>query len=149
MKASIVLVSIVCAVASSGCMSTAGRTVYKPGQINRAQRLETGTVIGVKQVVIDGQSTVVGLYGGGGIGAAAASGGSGVGGALATAGGAVVGAIGGREIEKAVTRKAGLEITVALDNGDTIIVVQEAREGGFADGDHVRVMLGGNTHVMH
>jgi outer membrane lipoprotein SlyB len=81
---------------------------------------------------------------------ASAIGNGGVGTALASAGGAVVGMIGGREIEKAVTRKAGLEITIQLDNGDTIVVVQEKKEGGFADGDHVRVMMGGNnTHVMH
>ena len=148
----LVFVTGAVALSFSACTSAGGRTVYPSAHSNQMYRMEMGTVVGVREVVIDGTTdTNVGLYGGAGIGGAAASGiGSGVGGAVATAAGAVGGMIAGRQVEKAITRKEGLEIHIKLDNGDNIMVVQPAKDGGFLDGDRVQVMIGqGTTKVMH
>jgi outer membrane lipoprotein SlyB len=152
MKAALFVLLTGTLVLATGCVSTAGRTVYTRAHSGQSYRVEFGTVIGVRNVVIDGTAdTNIGLYGGGAMGGATASGiGTGTGGAIATAAGAVGGMIVGREIEKAVTRKEGLEIHIELDNGDQIMVVQDADKGGFMDGDRVRVMIGqGTTVVMH
>lgn len=134
---------------ATGCMSTAGRTVYPSSQVAQTLRVEVGTILGVRDVVIDGTSTQVGMYGGGALGAAGASGiGRGTGSAIASAGGFLGGMIVGRQVEKMVTRKEGLEITIALDNGQTVVVVQEKKKGGFVDGDRVRVLIGQDTAIV-
>jgi outer membrane lipoprotein SlyB len=48
-----------------------------------------------------------------------------------------------------VTAKRGLEITVQLDNGDVLVVVQE-EDFSFRDGDQVTVQRGsgGYTRVL-
>jgi outer membrane lipoprotein SlyB len=147
----VVALALASTVLLSGCVSTSGRTVYSRNQVNQAHRIELGTVIGVRKVVIDGEATQVGLYGGGATGAIAGSQiGQGTGAALSGVAGGVAGMIVGRQVEKMVTRKAGLEISIALDNGDTVVIVQEEDKGGFVDGDRVRVMIGqGTAYVMH
>jgi outer membrane lipoprotein SlyB len=62
-----------------------------------------------------------------------------------TLGGAVIGALAGTGVEKALNSKDALEITVNLDNGQTLSVVQElgAEERSFVVGDRVRVLRGG------
>ncbi|MGH8017120.1 MAG: hypothetical protein ACREIA_02340 [Opitutaceae bacterium] len=136
----------------SGCISSGGRTVYTRSHINQAYSVELGTVIGARSVVIEGQASQVGTYGGGAVGAIGGSqvGGGGVGSALSGAAGGVVGMAVGQQVEKALTRKPGLEITILLDNGDTVVVMQEESRGGFQDGDRVRVMIGqGSAFVLH
>jgi outer membrane lipoprotein SlyB len=109
--------------------------------------------VNVREVVIEGTAdTNVGLYGGGVMGGAigSAAGGGGVATRIASAAGAVGGMIAGREIEKAVTKADGYEITIQLDNGDQIMVIQKQSDGGFVDGDRVKVMIGqGTTKVSH
>jgi outer membrane lipoprotein SlyB len=63
--------------------------------------------------------------------------------------GAVVGGLAGAAIEEGITRKDAFEITVKLDNGTLIAVVQEADEQ-FKAGDKVRLIdSGGVTRVSH
>lgn len=130
---------------ATGCASRhpAGLTVYEPWQVNVAQRVEWGTVEGVRTAVIEGESSEMGRYGGGIIGSAVAgtSVGSGSGAVIASAGGAVAGAVAGEAVEKAMTTRTGQEISIALDNGDHIVVVQELDEGRFYDGERVRVLV--------
>jgi outer membrane lipoprotein SlyB len=64
-------------------------------------------------------------------------GGSGKG--VARAAGTVAGAAAGGAIEEGATRQKGLEITVKLDNGETISIVEGADEK-FDEGDLVRVL---------
>jgi outer membrane lipoprotein SlyB len=97
----------------------------------------------VREVNIEGQKSQLGMYGGGLIGGAAASGGRGVGGAIVQASGAVVGAVAGQAVEEAATRKRAQEITIRLDDGSTVTIVQEVSTGVFMDGDRVKVTSGG------
>ncbi|MBI3528789.1 MAG: hypothetical protein HY067_12560 [Betaproteobacteria bacterium] len=62
--------------------------------------------------------------------------------------GATIGSIAG-STEEGVTGKPGLEVTVKLDSGAVVAVVQEARER-FRVGDRVRILSGnGESRVTH
>ena len=64
-------------------------------------------------------------------------------------GGAILGGLLGSNIERSANERPGLEVTVQLDSGQYISVVQEADEG-FRPGDRVRVLSGrGTTRVTH
>ena len=65
--------------------------------------------------------------------------GGGSGRGVARAAGTVAGAAAGGSIEEGATRQKGLEITVKLDNGQVVSIVQAADEK-FDEGDLVRVL---------
>ena len=131
------------AVVVAGCTFPSSRRTVPAGQANVLQRMELGVVTSVREVNIEGQKGQIGMYGGGLLGGAAASGGTGVSGAVVRASGAVVGAVAGQAVEEVATRKRAQEITVRLDDGSTVTVVQESSTGLFMDGDRVRVINGG------
>lgn len=58
---------------------------------------------------------------------------------MARAAGTIAGAASGAAIEEGTIRQKGLEITVQLDNGETVSIVQGADET-FDEGDLVRVL---------
>jgi outer membrane lipoprotein SlyB len=60
---------------------------------------------------------------------------------VAGAVGGVAGAVAGQQVEKAVTTENGLEITVAMDRGDVLVIVQ-SDDVMFSAGEPVRVLLG-------
>jgi outer membrane lipoprotein SlyB len=130
-------------VAVTGCTFPSSRRTIPSAQANVLQRAELGTVTSVREVNIEGQKGQLGLYGGGIMGAAAASGGRGVSGAVVQATGAVAGAVVGQAVEEAATRKRAQEITIRLDDGSSVTVTQESSTGLFMDGDRVRVINGG------
>jgi outer membrane lipoprotein SlyB len=65
--------------------------------------------------------------------------GGGSGRGVARAAGTVAGAASGAAMEEGATRQKGLEITVKLDNGETVSIVQGSDEK-FDEGDLVRVL---------
>ncbi len=141
------------ALAAGGCATNSSRKVVPHSSSGQMYRVELGTILSVRQVTIEGSAdTNIGMYGGAIMGGTLGStiGNGGIGSALAGATGAVGGMIAGREVEKSVTKADGYEITVQLDNGNQIMVVQEMDKGSFFDGDRVRVMVGQHTtEVMH
>jgi len=63
--------------------------------------------------------------------------------------GAVAGAVAGRALENAVSAREGLEISVRLDSGTLIAVLQPLGET-FKAGERVRVLSGANSmRVTH
>lgn len=117
---------------------------YGRSQTARAYGVEYGEVVMVRSVPMSGRSTVVGRTAGTIVGAAAGSVvGDGVGQIIASSAGAVVGAVAGEQVEEAVTRKDGLEITVRMDTGAVVTVVQEATVE-FVEGERVRVLQRSN-----
>lgn len=133
---------------SAGCASSRSGEVYSRDQARQEQVVRMGVVEAVKPVQIEGTKTPVGGLAGAAVGGVAGSnvgGGKGqiIGGII----GAVAGGLAGAAAEEGLTRKQGLEITVRLDNGSLIAVVQEADQQ-FAPGDRVRVLSGhGATRV--
>jgi outer membrane lipoprotein SlyB len=75
--------------------------------------------------------------------------GNGKGSAIAAVIGAVAGGLLGSAVEEGITRKDALEITVKLENGSLVAIVQEATEQ-FSPGDNVRLVENGSvTRVSH
>jgi len=104
----------------------------------------------VRNVRIQSQDSGVGATSGavlGGLAGSTVGGGRGsIAGAVA---GAVVGGIAGSAIERDANQQQGIEITVKLEGGKLIAVVQGADEN-FRPGDRVRVLTGpGGTRVTH
>jgi outer membrane lipoprotein SlyB len=104
----------------------------------------------VRQVLLEGTKTPIGTVAGGAIGGiAGGSVGGGRGSAITSVIGAVAGGIAGSAIEELATRKDALEITIKLDSGALIAIVQEADET-FQPGDRVRIIENGRTsRVSH
>ena len=126
----------------AGCASSQSGEVYSRDQSRRTQTVQTGTVQFIKNIQIEGTKSGVGTVAGGIAGGVAGSTiGGGKGSVLAALGGAALGVVGGTMAEEKFTKKSGLEITVKLDSGSTIAVVQEA-DVLFSVGERVRVLTG-------
>ncbi|HPB91735.1 MAG TPA: glycine zipper 2TM domain-containing protein [Methylophilus sp.] len=134
----------------AACASSNSGSVYKREDARKVQTVKTGVVESVRQVKLEGTKSPVGTVAGGAIGGIAGSSiGHGRGSAIGAVIGAVAGGIAGAATEEAVTRKDAIEITVKLDGGGLIAIVQEADEE-FKPGDKVRIVEGGETsRVTH
>lgn len=133
----------------AACASQSGSS-YERTQTRSEQTVRLGVVESVRSVTIEGTQSGVGAAAGavvGGLGGSNVGGGKGssVGAVL----GAVLGGVAGNVIEGSTTKKAGLEITVKLDNGQLTAITQEADEQ-FRPGERVRILSGGGaTRVTH
>lgn len=137
------------AVLSAGCASGLGSGDYERREARRAYEVRMGVVENVRSVRLEGTESGIGAVAGGAVGGIAGSTvGGGKGQAIGAVIGAVAGGLAGAAAEEAITRKPGLEITVRLDAGRTIAVVQEDTGERFAVGDRVRILeSGGQTRV--
>jgi len=125
-----------------GCASSPSGRSYTREQVRKTQTVYQGTVERVDPVQIEGTQGPWGAIVGGALGAAVGSSiGRGWGQVVGGTVGAVAGGLAGSAVEEEVTKKDGLEITVALDNGNTVVIVQEA-DVLFRVGDRVRVLTG-------
>lgn len=142
MKRFLFSVLFICLFFLNACTSSRSGEVYSRDQARSAQTVQLGVVEFVKNVQIEGTQSGVGMAAGGVAGGVAGSTiGHGRGSTLAAVGGALLGAVAGNVGEEAVTRRAGLEITVRLDSGAVIAVAQEA-DVPFHAGERVRVLTG-------
>lgn len=134
----------------AACASSNSGSVYKRDDARKVQTVKTGVVESVRQVKLEGTKSPVGTVAGGAIGGIAGSSvGGGRGSAIAAVIGAVAGGLAGSAAEEVVTRKDGIEITVKLDGGGLIAIVQEADEA-FIPGEKVRIVENGETsRVSH
>ena len=133
----------------TSCVSSNSANVYSRDTAMKAQTLEKGTVESVKQVLIEGTNTPVGATIGGISGGVIGSTiGDGSGQKIATVIGALAGLAAGSAAEKGITQKKGLEILVKKDNGQSIVVVQEA-DSIITPGDRVNIISSndGTTRV--
>ncbi len=133
---------------ATACVSTGG--AYSRGQVGTLQQVDFGTVEHVRPVFIDGKSGVgtgIGAVVGGIVGSGI---GSGRGRDLATVLGAVGGGVLGSKAQKELSKVEGVELTVRLDNGRVVAVIQElSHEAYLSVGDRVRVItLHGKARVL-
>ena len=135
----------------AGCASGLGSADYQRGEVRQVQEVRMGVVDNVRRVTIEGTRSGVGSTAGGVIGGVAGSEiGGGKGSIVGAVVGVVAGGIAGQAIEEGATRKTGLEITVRMDSGRTIAIVQEDKDDDFVPGDRVRVLQsGGQARVTH
>lgn len=146
-----VVSTLMAAVILAGCAAqSASSNVYTYQQAQREQVTYMGTVLGVRNITIQsdqssGLGTVAGAVLGGVLGSTI---GGGSGRVIATAAGAAAGGLAGNTIENTSSRRAGYEITVRLDNGETRVIAQEA-DVPISVGQRVQIITGsGATRVV-
>lgn len=156
-----------------GCTASKPSARYPVAHASVAHKLEKGTVVGVRDVVIDGTVSNMGMVLGAGVGAAVGAvavprretvtvvnNGDSIGitsksnsgqANAAMAVGSVVGAIAARHIEKKLTTVQAQELIIQLESGETVVVVQERREPEFVENETVQVYTTrmGNSRVFH
>jgi outer membrane lipoprotein SlyB len=145
----LILVAFISALLAA-CASSNSGSVYSRDDARKVQTVKTGVVESVRAVKLEGTKSPIGTVAGGVVGGVAGGSiGSGRGSAIGAVIGAVAGGIAGSAIEEGVTRKDALEITVKLDGGAMIAIVQEADEQ-FHPGDKVRIVENADTsRVTH
>ncbi len=150
MNSSKLLMIVFLALLTVACASSNSGSVYKREDARKVQTVRTGVVESVRTVRLEGTKSPVGTIAGGAVGGIAGSSvGSGRGSAIAAVIGAVVGGLAGSAAEEGLTRKDAIEITVKLDGGAMIAIVQEADEQ-FNPGDKVRLIENSDTsRVTH
>lgn len=139
------------AIALGGCAHPIRGSDYFAYEAGREQSVRYGVVDAVREVRLQARETGIGAASGAMIGSIAGShAGRGYHSSLAGfIGGAILGGIIGQEVERSANEHPGQELTVLLDSGRMIVVVQDAEER-FRPGDRVRVLAGrGLTRVTH
>lgn len=140
------LFSITCltlALAVTGCANTDvyKGSVYTGSQAKETRSISYGTIVSVREVTIQGNSSgVIGTAGGGVIGGLVGSTiGGGRGSDIASAVGAVFGSLLGSTIEQKASQTTSLEMVIRKDSGEEIVVVQK-KEAGLTTGKRVRIV---------
>lgn len=138
------------ALALGGCAYHGGPGYYRGYEARGEQTVRFGVVEAIREVRIQYGESGVGAASGAMLGSIAGShAGSGHGHLAGAIGGAILGGLIGQEIERSGNERHGIELTVLLDSGRYIAVIQEADEM-FRPGDRVRVLSGrGSTRVTH
>jgi len=141
---------LVAAVLAGACAYPAGTRDYHGYQVMGEQSVRFGVVESVRDVRLHAGESGVGTVGGAALGGLAGSTVGGGNGQVAGAiGGAILGGLIGSNVERSANERQGLEITVHLDSGQYVSIVQEADEA-FRPGDRVRILSGrGSTRVTH
>jgi len=134
----------------SGCAQGLGGGSYTRDEARREQNVRMGMVESVRPVQIEGTRSGVGPAAGAIVGGIAGSTvGGGRGSTAAAVLGGVAGGVAGQAIEQGATRRNGVEVTVKLDSGALVAIVQEADET-FKPGERVRILSDGRTsRVTH
>jgi outer membrane lipoprotein SlyB len=128
----------------AGCASHQSPDTFNRSEAGRQQTVEAGTVTAVRPVTIQQQGGNVATATGAVLGGLAGNTvGGGRGRTAATVGGAVAGGAAGQAV--AGSNRPGVEVTVQLDSGRTIAVVQEGTPDQFRTGDRVNVASDGVT----
>ena len=124
---------------------------YRRGEAGAPQSVRMGKITSIRNVTLEGSSTggaILGAVAGGFLGNQV---GGGSGRDAATIGGAALGGAAGSHAGRAINNRQGLEITVRLDQGGSLSIVQELNpRESFAVGDRVRVLdNGARARVSH
>ena len=135
-----------------GCAAPIGSAQYRGYEAMGEQNVRYGVVETVRDVNIALPESGVGAASGSMLGMiggsyAGHSPGASFAGAIA---GALIGGLLGQQMERSANERPGVELTVLLDSGKHIAVVQDGEER-FRAGDRVRVLTGhrGFTRVTH
>jgi outer membrane lipoprotein SlyB len=151
LKSKWVVVAALGTLLAGGCAYPGrGPSDYRAYETRGEQSVRFGVVESVRGVNISPHDTGVGTASGAVLGGLAGSNVGGGNGQIAGAiGGAILGGIIGQNVEKSANERPGVEVTVLLDSGQYIAVVQGAEEE-FRPGDRVRILAGrGGTRVTH
>lgn len=141
----------VLALALAGCASGLGANSYERAQVGTVSRVEEGTVVASRTIIIEGSrdGKAVGTLTGAALGGIA---GGQVGqGRAANTAGAIVGAVAGGAIGNAIgnsaTQKPGFAYTVRLRSGELVTITQGG-DMAIANGTPVLVEYGERARVI-
>ncbi|MEC5385618.1 glycine zipper 2TM domain-containing protein [Uliginosibacterium sp. H3] len=136
---------------AAGCVSSKAGDVYSRDEARRVMTFREGVLVGIKEVRLEGTKSAVGAGAGAVVGGVAGSAvGQGKGSVVAAVLGAVAGGVAGAAAEEGLTREKALELTVRLDNGESLIIVQGIGDDKFKEGERVRVVnSSGTMRVTH
>ncbi len=135
---------LVCSLLASGCASLTGKNVSAQ-QAEVTHTTTRGVIVQLDRAYIENNPSLWGGLGGAVVGAIAGSAvGGGSGRVLMGVSGAALGALVGAGIERRLNRRDGIDITLRLETGETIAVVQELgpEERAMRPGDRVVVLRG-------
>jgi outer membrane lipoprotein SlyB len=151
MKILLVLLLVVTPVLT-GCASDLSGESYSRSEARTVQTVLYGQITHLRPVQIEGTKTPIGAGAGAAVGGIAGSSirGGKTGQVMAVIG-AVAGGLAGAAIEEGVTRTTGVEITLKMDDGRSIAIVQRLSPNErYAVGERVRVISSGQaTRVSH
>lgn len=147
----VALIAVPMVLSTAACVSSKAGDVYSRDEARRVMTFREGVLVGIKEVKLEGTKSPVGIGTGVVVGGVAGSTvGQGKGAIVGAVLGAVVGGIAGATAEEGLTREKALELTVKLDNGENLIIVQGIGNDKFAAGERVRVVnSGGTMRVTH
>ena len=146
MSLSAVTAALAAVLLLGGCAQGLGGGAYSRTEARRAMTVQFGTVESVRAVQLEGTKTPIGSVAGAAVGGIAGSSvGGGRGAAAAAVIGAVAGGVAGAAIEEGATRTRGVEVTVRLDDGQFLAVVQADEGETFRAGERVRVLRDAGT----
>ena len=137
----------------TACTTDLTGTSYSSQEARQMQVVRFGSVYEVRPVKLSGSEGEIGTLAGAATGGIVAGSniGGGSGSSVAAIAGALAGGVLGNMAEKKLTAKQGLEITVKLEDGSYVSVVQEADPNNALNpGDKVKVMTQGrgNSRVV-
>lgn len=140
------VVAVAATLLVAGCATPSNSTmVYSQGQMRQMQQVYFGTVLAVAPVRMEGSNNELYTLGGAALGGMA---GSKIGKGSGSVAGAIVGALAGGTAAMAAQRHVGgtnaLQLTIRLDNGKTVSIVQEA-DVPFVTGQRVQILSGAGT----
>lgn len=143
--------AILAGITLAGCASSRSGNVYTRDQARQEMTVRMGVIESIREVTLEGTKSGTGTMAGAAVGGVAGSNiGGGKGQIVGAILGAVAGGVAGHAIEEGATRKQAMELTVRLDNGQMVAVVQEGDPNEFRNGDRVRLLSGrGDTRVTH
>lgn len=140
----IVSLILIAAASIAGCATNKSGDTYTNHQARQEMTVRMGVIESVREVQLEGQKSGVGSAAGAVVGGVAGSNvGGGKGQIVGAVIGAVLGGIAGNAIEEGTTKRQAMELTVKLDSGSLIAIVQEGDARDFRAGDRVRVLSGG------
>lgn len=135
----------------TGCMADLTGSNYDRGEARTLQSVQFGEVVELEAVRVDGSQGLGAIAGAAAGGIAGSTIGGGKGKSLATIAGAVAGGVLGNLAERKTTETNGVNLTIRLDNGNHVSVVQQVEQGNnFRVGDRVKVLSNGRQgRVVH
>ena len=146
MKIIQIFAAMMAALMLQACASSLSGDSYTRAEARKAQETREGVVVRIRSVKIEGEKGELGAIAGTVAGAVLGSQvGGGTGRVVAGVVGGIAGGVAGSSIQKAATSANGIEITVQLNSGKEIVIVQEGRLGDFQVGERVYVVSSGSN----
>ncbi len=134
----------------SACSNATSSNVYNTTQAGTLQEVQFGTVLAVRNIMIQQDAGETGRLAGGVIGGVAGSDlGQGKGQIVGSVAGAVAGSAIGSLIDRTVKAKPGVELTIQMKDGRNVAVAQLADEF-IQVGENVKILTSnGKARVTH